>query len=501
MKKNIKLKEFIDINKNNIYVFIVMFLFSIIICTNFLKIHFAQDTYCLYSYGYNNYILHFLRSARFFSALELWISQLLNITFFTNLKIMSIIGIILITVAWFVLYKFVLKLINNEKSVYCNILIASITFSILYNFSSCEMFIFAESGIMCLSILFSVIGACIFNSNIKHKYILSFIFVVLSSIAYQATISLFVVIALIIEIYRNKGKAKKIIGEAFLIGIFFGGALSLNLVLVKIIEHILGDIIRPTAFPTIGIIIETIKNYGNIMAFDTFKVLPRYSYVVVLAIITLWYIFNNCRKKDYFSILEYIILILVSFIMPLLPVIVTAQDQQYLEPRMTFSYASLLGCLVLYIVLKFNIKDGIVNKKIAIIFAVGIMILNAMYFVRNSTENIVCGYLDRNVAKSILEEIYEYQNKNNIKIENIGISYDQKSTTYYDGQPSLETTNVRSMVTNWAAVQVLELYSGEKYKVVDTPDDVKQEFLKYDWHFYNPKQLVFKENNLYICLY
>ncbi len=187
--------------------------------------------------------------------------------------------------------------------------------------------------------------------------------------------------------------------------------------------------------------------------------------------------------------------------MPLLPVIVTAQDQQYLEPRMTFSYASLLGCLVLYIVLKFNIKDGIVNKKIAIIFAVGIMILNAMYFVRNSTENIVCGYLDRNVAKSILEEIYEYQNKNNIKIENIGISYDQKSTTYYDGQPSLETTNVRSMVTNWAAVQVLELYSGEKYKVVDTPDDVKQEFLKYDWHFYNPKQLVFKENNLYICLY
>ena len=395
----------------------------------------------------------------------------------------------------------IIKLIKKEKSVYWNILIASITFSILYNFASCEMFIFAESGIMCLSILFSVIAACVFNSNVKHRYIISFLFVFLASIAYQATISVFVVMALVIEAYKNKGNIKKIIGEAILIGLFYGGALVLNLAIIKVVDHIFKDTLRPTATFTLQVIIATIKKYGTMMAVDTFTVLPKYFYLVVIGIMTIWYILNNLKTRDYFSILEYVILVFLAFIMPLLPVIATAQEQQYIEPRMTFSYASVIAILVLYIVLKFDIDSSNINKKIAIIFAIGIMILNSMYFIRNSTENVVSGYLDRNVAKSILEEIYDYQNKTNIKIENIGIAYDQRSTTYYNGQPSLETTNVRSMVTNWAAVQVLEFYSGEKFTIVETPDDIKQEFLKHDWHFYTPEQLVFNGDTLYICLY
>lgn len=501
MKEELKLKSFIEINKYNICVFIGMFVFSLIICTNFLRIHFASDTYCLYSVGYHNYILHFLQSARFFSALELWISQILDISFLSNLKIMSFIGIILITVAWFILYKFILKLLNKEKSIYWNILIGIITFTILFNFSSCEMFMFAESGIMCLSILFSVIGACIFNSNMKNRYIISFIFVFFSSIAYQATISLFVLIALVMEAYKNKGNIKKIIKEAILIGIFYGVALTLNLILVKIIEHIQGVGMRSTTIPTTKSIIETIKKYGTFMACDTFRLFPEYLYLGMISIITIWFIFNICKNKNLFSFLEFIVLILLAFIMPLLPVIVTPQEKQYLEPRMTFSYASLVGVLILYIALNFNINDFSINRKIAMSLAVFALIINAMNFIRTSTENIVSGYLDRNVAKSILEEIYQYQDKNNIKIENIGIAYDQNASTYYDGQPSLESSNVRSMVIDWSAIQVIEFYSGEKYNKVNTPQEVKQEFLKYNWNFYNSKQLIFDGNTVYICLY
>ena len=303
------------------------------------------------------------------------------------------------------------------------------------------------------------------------------------------------------EAYKNKGNIKKVIGEAILIGIFYGGALALNLAIIKVIDHIFKDTIRPTAILTIQAIIDTIKKYGTIMAVDTFKVLPKYFYLIIIGIITVWYVINNLKNKDLFSILEYVILVVLAFIMPLLPVVATAQSQQYLEPRMSFSYASITAGLILYIALMFDIETNNINKKIAIIFAIGLMILNSMYFIRNSTENVVSGYLDRNVAKSILEEIYEYQNENNIKIENIGIAYDQRSTTYYDGQPSLETTNVRSMVTNWAAVQVLEFYSGETYNIVETPNDVKQKFLEHDWKFYTPEQLVFNGDTLYICLY
>ena len=57
------------------------------------------------------------------------------------------------------------------------------------------------------------------------------------------------------------------------------------------------------------------------------------------------------------------------------------------------------------------------------------------------------------------------------------------------------------MLEAWAAVQVLEFYSGETYNIVETPNDVKQKFLEHDWKFYTPEQLVFNGNTLYICLY
>ena len=61
MKSKIQdIKNLILEHKNSIYVFIGMVFFSFIVCTNFLRIHFAADTYCLYAYGYDNYILHLL---------------------------------------------------------------------------------------------------------------------------------------------------------------------------------------------------------------------------------------------------------------------------------------------------------------------------------------------------------------------------------------------------------------------------------------------------------
>ena len=127
--------------------------------------------------------------------------------------------------------------------------------------------------------------------------------------------------------------------------------------------------------------------------------------------------------------------------------------------------------------------------------------INAMYFVRTSTENIVSCYLDKNVAISILDEIYEYQDKTGIEVEKIGITYDRSSSTYYVGQPELESANVRSMVIDWSAIEVLEFYSGKVFQRVEVPENVKQEFLKYNWRAYDSKQLIFDGNTLYLCLF
>ena len=93
IKKQNKVKNFIKENKVNIYIFLAMLIFTIIICSNFFNMHFSQDTYSLYSSGWDAYIKHFLLSNRIFSALELWISKVFNISFEMTILISSIVSI------------------------------------------------------------------------------------------------------------------------------------------------------------------------------------------------------------------------------------------------------------------------------------------------------------------------------------------------------------------------------------------------------------------------
>ena len=47
---------------------------------------------------------------------------------------------------------------------------------------------------------------------------------------------------------------------------------------------------------------------------------------------------------------------ILAFFMPLLPVMATPREQQYIEPRMVLSYAAIIPILILYIAVKFEEK-------------------------------------------------------------------------------------------------------------------------------------------------
>ena len=139
-----KVKELWLKNKYNIFIFIGMIIFTIVICTNFIKPHFALDTYCVYSYDSQELISHFLVSNRIFSALARWIFDILKTPFYINMEILTIIGILCLTTSWFVLYKFVVNLKKYKISFFYNIIIAGITFIIIFNFCTIESLVFWE---------------------------------------------------------------------------------------------------------------------------------------------------------------------------------------------------------------------------------------------------------------------------------------------------------------------------------------------------------------------
>ena len=489
-------------NKYNICIFIVMVIFSLIICTNFLKPHFALDTYCVYAHDTNVQIEHFLVSNRIFSAFAVWLSKALNISFFTYMKLLNLAGVVFLAASWFILYKFVIAITKKQSDVFYNILIAGISFSIIYNFCTVESLLFWESGVMCLGILCTIIGSCVFNSNIKYKRIISFFALLIGSTCYQGAITIYMPLTLVLLAYKHKEHIRNIFIESIKVGFIYFLVMIINLFATKIFSNMFNYEFRKMDVLSIPEILNTVVRLGYDMLVKTFGIGPKYWYiftVIIISIIFLSYIFK--KQKSKFHIVEYVVLLASCIIVPILPMLATPIESQYLETRMAMSFGSSLGILILFLVLVVEIHKYNILKELTIILVSLMMLLNAMYYVMAASENKATNYLDGNIAKTIIKEIYDYEKETNIKVENIGVTFDKNPINHYDGQRWLGVITTRSMGTEWAAIETIEFYSGEYFNIVGVPDNYKTEFLEKNWDFFDKDQLIFEGNNLYICMY
>ena len=73
----------------------------------------------MYSYSGQELISHFLVSNRIFSALARWLFDLLGIPFLINTELLVLAGILFLTIAWFVLFKFITNS-NKQKNGFFN---------------------------------------------------------------------------------------------------------------------------------------------------------------------------------------------------------------------------------------------------------------------------------------------------------------------------------------------------------------------------------------------
>lgn len=497
-----KLKKFLIKNKYNICILLVMIIFTCIICTNFIKTHFALDTYCVYAHDANMQIKHFLVSNRIFSAFARWVSMVLDISFFKYMKLLNLAGVVFLAVSWFVLYKFVVIIKKKQSDVFYNILIAGISFCIIYNFCTVESLLFWESGIMCLGILCTIIASCVFNSNIKYKKLISFLVLLIGSTCYQGAITVYIPLTLILLAYKNKESIKDIFIESIKVGFIYIFVMIINLLATKIFSNIFNYEFRKMDVLSIPEMFNTVVRLGYDMLVKTFGIGPKYWYIFTITIISV--IFLICifkKQKSKFHIFEYIVLLASCIIVPILPMLATPVENQYIETRMAMSFGSSIGILILFLVLvvevdKYNILKGLTTMLISFM-----ILLNAMYYIIAASENLATNYLDRNIAKTIIKEIYDYEKETNIKVKNIGVTFDKNPTNHYDGQRWLGAITTRSMGTEWAAIETIELYSGEHFNQLEVPNEYKEEFLQKDWEFFDKEQLIFVENNLYICLY
>ena len=494
------IEKYIEQNKFKIGIFTGMIAFSLIICFNFLIPHFPSDAYYISAYGYETYINHYLASNRIFCALLFKIYMALNISITQQMHIMGCILTIIMGISWYYLYSYVIKLIKKEKEIFYNIIVICASFLIVFNICTAEGLLFVEDGTMPLGVFVSILGACIIATERKGKYFISLLLVTIAGLLYQGSSSVFVLLGLVLESIKNKNNKKIIFKETVIIGLIYGVAMIFNFIGVKAWSNILNYPFRQFDFPSISIIIDTILKFGKFILVDNCGIGPKYWYLMMILILSVVFFINLLKKKiEYFEILEFFTLVFLSIIIPIIPVIVTPIEQQYLEPRMAMCFGGIIGILVIFLLPKIISKS--IFLCLVLIISVINVVVNSIFFVYESSTTLKINKIEEIMAKQIINEIQEYEEKTKIEVKGIGTAFDNSYSQYYKGEPEFRCFNSRSLGIDWAVKEVLTTYSGKKYINVTTPQNIKDNFLNKNWDFYSKEQLVFEGENLYICIF
>ena len=262
-------------NKNQMYTFFVMLMFAVIICSNFFRMHFSQDTYCInVDYGYDRYIKHFLSIGRILGAVQMFITKKLNIPFETMVIGSSVSATILLTLSWFMLYSYTIKIAKIGENKKKQLLIAGITFSIIFNFCTFETLVFAEAIVLAFSILCATLASCIYTSNLKRKNIYTAILIFLTILAYQTSTSLFLIITLVFIAFKNKGNIKEILKKSIYVGLIYGVSMIWGLLITKFLGNYLNWVERETTLLSIKEMIQTIFKYLDFIVIKNFYIEP-----------------------------------------------------------------------------------------------------------------------------------------------------------------------------------------------------------------------------------
>ena len=191
------------INKKEIYVLLGILGAIMIICINFLQMHYSSDTYVLYQLGYFKYPSeYFLKDGRLISTLFCYLGGILHLPIPAYIIAMDFLGMIFLAISIYIISKIFIDIIKPENKKK-EILIYLASFVLILNQYTLEYLLFPESAVMCLGVLFNVIAIKFMVDNPKCKYIKIFLALLVAVFRYQGVLNMFPVLAILVYIVKQ----------------------------------------------------------------------------------------------------------------------------------------------------------------------------------------------------------------------------------------------------------------------------------------------------------
>lgn len=493
MKEN-KIAKILKDNKLYIFLLITMTFLGI-----FIKMNYATDTYSVISDIPRARFNHFMLSGRFVTAIWYGIMCVLKCSPDMMSLISYIIAIITTTLALYKLYNIISKDVKNSALA---ILISTI---IIINPFSIELFMYIERGIMMLAILMCICALECFvkfleGENKKKQILLAIIFMIIATFSYQGVVALFVALSAV-YIIKYSSNFKEFIINNIVMFMCYGIPAVLNLGIVRIFfsnDRVSGNII----------ITESIKKIlsGSAKMLNTYSILPNRFFeiliLVTLVLVLISIIVKNTKiTVKIIKILSLIYVTAITLCITVLPVAMQDTASIWFVARSTYTFASILGIILLFIALE-KLENIQLQKVLNIaMIAITVILLIVQYKRFNTIELDFYNkcYMEKSNSIEIGKMIESYEKAMGIKVENISIYKDKNPQYTYNGLFAVGDFNIMGFATDWSDANMINYFNNLKLKKVENNAEIQEYFSDKDWDSFNEAEVIFEGNTIHFC--
>ena len=496
-----------NINKENALKYIIIQLITLLICQNFLQMHYSSDTYVLFDLGYMEYpSKYFLLDGRLISALVCYIGGILNIPIPTYIVGMDFIGIIFIGISIYLISKILEEIINPKSNISKIMLIAS-SFILILNQFTLEYLLFPESAVMCLGVLLNVIAIKIMVKNPKHKYIKIFITLLIATICYQGLLNMFPVLAIMVYIVKQivdkreyKIKEKEFFIEMIKLAVIVIVVLGTSMVVINIGKDLLNShqdrMMHLVDFEAVMLRGETVAEYMDELWNKCMHMLPNNTYNIVLIASIIMLLMLKTKKEIF---MQYLLLLFVSFAICIVPMFIfnTGICGRVNQPLMMIWGASLIILLAQSSIITKGKRTKLLYTLISISF-----IINTIFLMQNITEHIASNRVEENMGKTIKYALERYEEETGNKVTKFSYAYDTKPQQYAVGIKPIGSLTERKLACSWSIIQAMNYYCEREFEVVRMPIEIYSEKVGLkDYEEFSEEQLIFDGDTLYLVVY
>ena len=201
-----------------------------------------------------------------------------------------------------------------------------------------------------------------FETKQKKYLFFSLLLMLLANFSYQGVVGIFLSISFVYILKYSK-YIKQFIINNLIVGFVYAIPALLDFVLVKILykaSRINGKVIF---LESLKIIIQNTQN----MYIKMYDLLPKYAFILLILFTFTAFWCKICKEnKKFLNLLNYFYIICGITIVSVTPQIMQPTNSIWFGPRSTYSFASMYGILVLYLVTNFELEK-ILEKSIIIL--------------------------------------------------------------------------------------------------------------------------------------